>query len=136
MLLLQAPSGLPSRKDSGCAGHARRTATSLIYQITKDPVHVRKTLGHSQVAFPVENYVNHSPEELRQGNDALAAVLFGRVILRHQHWAWTVPLDCLSLANDCSPGRVDSHRDQPESHLLRVKEAAFSPGVTGVVAMV
>jgi integrase len=55
---------------------ARHTAASMIYQITKDPVQVQKTLGHSQVAFTMATYVHHSPEELRHGNDAVAAVLF------------------------------------------------------------
>ena len=55
---------------------ARHTAASMIYQITKDPVQVQKTLGHSQVAFTMATYVHHSPEELRQGNAAVAAVLF------------------------------------------------------------
>ena len=55
---------------------ARHTAASIIYQITKDPVQVQKTLGHSQVAFTMATYVHHSPEELRHGNDAVAAVLF------------------------------------------------------------
>ena len=55
---------------------ARHTAASIIYQITKDPVQVQKTLGHSQVALTMATYVHHSPEELRHGNDAVAAVLF------------------------------------------------------------
>lgn len=55
---------------------ARHTAASVTYRITKDPGQVQQMLGHSQVAFTMATYVHHSAEELRQGHEAVAAVLF------------------------------------------------------------